>query len=80
MHFLLRHDHGTKVQQRYQRLIVHVSSQLHMYLNVSILQAYLDVVIAIDKACIKQSVLVKELVENKINKSDLNEVVKSRVW
>ena len=34
-------------------------------------QTYLDVVMAIDEAGIKQSMLVKELIENKINKSDL---------
>lgn len=34
-------------------------------------QTYLDVVMAINKACIKQSMLVKELIENKINESDL---------
>ena len=32
---------------------------------------YLDVVIATDKASIKESMLVKELIENKINKRDL---------
>ena len=34
-------------------------------------QTYLDVVMAIDEACIKQPMLVKELIENKINKGDL---------
>ena len=39
--------------------------------DIMLKQTYLDVVMAIDEACIKQSMLVKELIENKINKGDL---------
>ena len=40
---------------------------------------YLDVVTSIEKAGIKETMLVKELVKNKVNKSDLRKYAEQKI-